>query len=623
MGRVGSPPVPPGLIAPHAEGCPHMTQHSDTAPLDLTIGILTWNAPNTFRNTLESYEVSGLLRYSKETLVFLQGDNPAERRIARQYGLHILASEYNVGIEAAIKRLASTAGTEYFLFLENDWVCVESPRITRQRLREAVALLRGDVAQCVRLRHKHHYGEPLHTLQFKGKERNSPQHFLDCIHWVAHPEKKFPDIFTVADVGKGNWIITDSRYANYTNNPCVYHTEFLRSALKRHANPELAGEECVSQQAYAAAKGVSPSVIALEGNIQSWWREQRFSIVQGEGLFRHSPQWESNGFVSSVKRTLKRLFRDVDEDATPRASEAAPQIAFVCAHRETDIASVPLSVAREFERRGWQVRFFSLFDERDAYHDGNVRLLYRLMQRGWYRPDIVFHLDYTGFRSRYFAKINRFDIFTVFESADDPKRFTTNYPKAKNFDLVLTPDYSSMETYRRKGYHALWWTHFADDTVCKSYAVPEVHAVVSTRGRGSSDIMDRLADEHPELFVNRTGLHGERHAAFLCNGKIVLQHSRDQEITRRIFEGMASGRLVLADRLPAKTHIDDLFTENEDIVYYDGYDDCVKKIYYYISPENDAAREAIAINGYAKTMAHHTQQRRVAVILEEYARSKK
>ena len=46
----------------------------------------------------------------------------------------------------------------------------------------------------------------------------------------------------------------------------------------------------------------------------------------------------------------------------------------------------------------------------------------------------------------------------------------------------------------------------------------------------------------------------------------------------------------------------------KDIVYYDDFDDCVKKIEYYTAEQHAAEREAIAANGYANVLQHHTQR---------------
>ena len=46
---------------------------------DITIGVLTWNAPATLSNTLHSYQASGLLDAVAGKILFLQENNPLER----------------------------------------------------------------------------------------------------------------------------------------------------------------------------------------------------------------------------------------------------------------------------------------------------------------------------------------------------------------------------------------------------------------------------------------------------------------------------------------------------------------------------------------------------------------
>jgi len=57
----------------------------------------------------------------------------------------------------------------------------------------------------------------------------------------------------------------DSKYANQTNNPCLYKKEFYLKNI-----------------APFAGQGVD-----LEGKIDGWWQEQNFTVAHGEGLFTH------------------------------------------------------------------------------------------------------------------------------------------------------------------------------------------------------------------------------------------------------------------------------------------------------------------------------------------------
>jgi spore maturation protein CgeB len=79
---------------------------------------------------------------------------------------------------------------------------------------------------------------------------------------------------------------------------------------------------------------------------------------------------------------------------------------------------------------------------------------------------------------------------------------------------------------------------------------------------------------------------------------------------------MACRKLVITDRLPEETNINQLFVENEDIVYYDSADEAIDKIKYYL--ENESEREKIANSGYAKVMKDHTAKARVDALLKVY-----
>jgi spore maturation protein CgeB len=97
---------------------------------------------------------------------------------------------------------------------------------------------------------------------------------------------------------------------------------------------------------------------------------------------------------------------------------------------------------------------------------------------------------------------------------------------------------------------------------------------------------------------------------------IVIQNSRFGEITRRIFEGMACGKMVLCDRLEESKRLHELFEEGKEIVFYDDIVDCVNKINYYT--ENSEERERIAKNGYEICLENHTEKQRVDFIIKKW-----
>jgi autotransporter strand-loop-strand O-heptosyltransferase len=124
--------------------------------------------------------------------------------------------------------------------------------------------------------------------------------------------------------------------------------------------------------------------------------------------------------------------------------------------------------------------------------------------------------------------------------------------------------------------------------------------------------------EKPVVLIS--GISKE-HTEFLNTGLMVIQNSRWQEITRRIFEGMACGKMVLTDKLDVSRGLEELFIDGEDIVLYNDMFDCIEKMNYY--NENEEERERIAYNGMVKVIANHTQIQRVDKLMEKFDNFKK
>jgi len=287
-----------------------------------------------------------------------------------------------------------------------------------------------------------------------------------------------------------------------------------------------------------------------------------------------------------------------------------PSIAFIFAYRETDKWSTPLAIVEEFKLRGWDTSIYSLFDSSDNYVDDNV---YKLLET---KPDVILHMDWGRHLSPVLSKLRDTGAFCVMEAGDDPQNFERNVIKAPWFDLVLSPDIRAVNKYKELGYNAEWWTHFADTKVYYPMDVEQKYVAVSSRGKGSSQVLDTLADHYQGQVINQNGWEGIEHTKFLNSGQIVIQHSRWGEITRRIFEGMACGKLVITDRLHKDTLLESLFEDGIDIILYDDIQDCAEQIAYY--NQNPKERYKIAMNGMNKVLFNHTQVQRVDLIINKW-----
>ncbi len=293
------------------------------------------------------------------------------------------------------------------------------------------------------------------------------------------------------------------------------------------------------------------------------------------------------------------------------------KVTFIYAY-ENEEWSTPMALANEFESIGAEVDFVSIGSNRTGkYNDQELQL--------WIQQDldcdIAIFMDWGRFDSEWLDKSYKPNTFWVQESGDDPQNFERNFPKSNKFHITLSPDYDATEEYKSQGIDAYWWTHFADTRVQFPMDIEEEYVAVTTRGVGNSQFLDVLTQHGGGTIGNQNGLDSEEHTKFLNKGLMVIQNSRWGEVTRRIFEGMACGKLVLCDRLEKSKKLDELFTDGEDIVYYDDMIDCINKMNKY--SEDDVERNRIAQNGYKKVLENHTQKQRVKFIIDKYVKWKK
>jgi hypothetical protein len=288
------------------------------------------------------------------------------------------------------------------------------------------------------------------------------------------------------------------------------------------------------------------------------------------------------------------------------------KITFIYDYKDGETWSTPMALLNEFKERGWETEIVPI----TANDDSALQL--------WIQQDIptdiVLFMDWGRIDSKWLDKSLKPNSFWIQESGDDPQNFERNSPKADRFHFTITPDKQCAETYKKMGINAEWINHFADTAVQFPLNKEAEYVAVTSRGYGNSEFLDYLTRWGEGIIGNRNGLNAEEHTKFLNSGLMVIQNSRWKEITRRIFEGMACGKMVLTDRLDARTGLSEMFIEGEDIVYYDEMFDCIEKMNYY--NENEEERERIAHNGMMKVLHNYTQIQVVDKLIAAYDRSR-
>ena len=244
----------------------------------LSIGILTWNSPNTLRHTLTTYKESGLLDVSDDVFVVIQNSEKQmeEEVVCNDFGLRSILLPDNGKMGSGYKAIYENAKHEYLMLLENDWVIKENRDAVNYFFTNAIDFLRNGY-NVVRARSRSNPGVPNACIRWWGSYppevilNNGPDYLSECMYWINDPEVTFPDHIAKIDSAiparshGESWYATTSRNCNHTNNPCIYKKSFYRDVIIPH---------CVFGN-------------TIEDLIHGIWARQDYKCVFGFGLFTH------------------------------------------------------------------------------------------------------------------------------------------------------------------------------------------------------------------------------------------------------------------------------------------------------------------------------------------------
>jgi len=188
---------------------------------------------------------------------------------------------------------------------------------------------------------------------------------------------------------------------------------------------------------------------------------------------------------------------------------------------------------------------------------------------------------------------------------------------ARCFDLVLVAQRDYLPQIEAEGVPAHWLPWGIDTTIFHDAGRPRVHDLafvgrLSAHRRKRSRILAHLAARFPHhAFATdpRRALDWAETAAVYQQARIVIGESMLDDLTFRVFEGMACGALVLAER--AANGLTTLFPPGEVLDVF-GPDDLVEKTAWWLA--HDAERAEVAARGAALIAARHDMRHRMAEV---------
>ena len=259
---------------------------SAPSPAALSVGVLSYRAPATLAQTMESYKRGELAACAGECCVFFNAMTQADAEICARYGWRCAGSPANLGLLGGMDALARTMTGDYLLMLQNDCPLVTDAAVTRRYLAEATALLASGQADIVRCRSRtqpgqgfadgkkfaRYYGAgwrpALRRLLRPAKARRM---IGRAPYAIPDAERRFPAYIE----RKGDFLVVDSSVINFTDQPFLISRPFMLELLDwAKAHPK---------------KRTLNGFQVLELNLNTlWWRAQHFKVAVGEGLFTHA-----------------------------------------------------------------------------------------------------------------------------------------------------------------------------------------------------------------------------------------------------------------------------------------------------------------------------------------------
>lgn len=193
---------------------------------------------------------------------------------------------------------------------------------------------------------------------------------------------------------------------------------------------------------------------------------------------------------------------------------------------------------------------------------------------------------------------------------------------AKFFDAVFIAQKEFVPAFREKGHRNAFWLPLACD--------PELHTTdskarpydvgfvgnIGVRGMPRFEVLSSVLPRYRTNDYSR--FYPPREMANVYGrSKIVFNASVNGDVNMRVFEAMASGALLVTDRIG--NGLSDLFEEGAHYVGYSTIPEALGKIDYYLAKTEE--RERIACAGQQTVLDHHTYAHRWESIRQQFGQA--
>jgi len=237
-----------------------------------------------------------------------------------------------------------------------------------------------------------------------------------------------------------------------------------------------------------------------------------------------------------------------------------------------------------------------------------------------FKPDLFIWIDQHGWNVPVNLQTLECPTVAVFGDTHMRENWDLWLKYALTYDFVFVSyNRQHHQRFRDAGCKRVFWSPAACD--------PEIHCKISAEKifpvsfvggtyrplhRDRVELIEFLRSHGVDIYVDAK-LFQEMSLIF-SQSKIVLNKSMADDLNMRVFEAMATGSLLLTNRLPLESGQEELFVDRKHLVLYDRAE-ILELIDFYLKHEIE--REAIAAAGYNEVIQKHTYDDRVRDILQD------
>jgi 2-polyprenyl-3-methyl-5-hydroxy-6-metoxy-1,4-benzoquinol methylase len=197
---------------------------------------------------------------------------------------------------------------------------------------------------------------------------------------------------------------------------------------------------------------------------------------------------------------------------------------------------------------------------------------------------------------------------------DTHLNFERDVVRARDFDFVFAAQRDGAERLRHAGITSASWLPLACDPRIHGHQDVEKQYDLCFIGHlfpgPRAELVELLRRTFPRTFVGQR--YFEEMARTYSASRIVFNRSLRNDVNMRVFEGVASGSLLLTNELRSNGQ-EELFRDGVHLATYRDAEELLDKARFYLS--HDAERERIAVAGRAEAVAHHTYRHRMEQLL--------